>query len=151
MDMVRRMRAAALIGAYLTAGCYSYLPITSVTPAPGTSVGVTLTDVGTAELEPYLGTNVFIVRGSFVRADEQGVFLSVATVETRLGDWHAWAGETVRIPTADVASMRVRRFARGRTLLLAAVGVAGIAATTAAFTLSGGGPASTPIPPPPPK
>lgn len=151
MNMVTRMRVAALISVCLSAGCYSYLPVTSVNPVQGTSVAVTLTDAGAAELEHYLGTNVVIVRGRFVRADEQGLVLSVAAVETRLGDWHSWAGETVSLPTGDVASIRVRRFARGRTLLLAAVGVAGVAATTAAFTLSGGGPASTPIQPPPPK
>jgi hypothetical protein len=145
------MRLAPLIGACLSAGCYSYLPVTAVDPAPGTSVEVTLTDAGAAELARYLGTNVFIVRGRFVRADEQGLSVSVAAVETRLGDWHSWAGETVSIPTADLASVRVRRLAKGRTLLLAAVGVAGVAATTAAFTLTGGGPVSTPIQPPPPK
>jgi hypothetical protein len=145
------MRGAALIVACLSAGCYSYLPVTSVNPAPGTSVAVTLTDAGAAELEHYLGTSVFIVRGRFVGADEQGLFLSVTAVETRLGDWHSWAGETVSIPTADVASIRVRQFARGRTLLLAGVGVAGVAAATAAFTLTGGGPAPGPTQPPPPK
>ncbi len=149
--MVTCMRVAALIGACLSAGCYSYLPVTSVSPTPGTPVAVTLTDAGTAELEHYLGRDVFIVRGRFVRADEQGLVVSVAAVETRLGDWHSWAGETVSIPTADVASLRVRRLARGRTLLLAAVGVAGVAATTAAFTSTGGGPFSNPPQPPPPK
>jgi hypothetical protein len=145
------MRLAALIGACLSAGCYSYLPFTSVDPAPGTAVEVTLTDPGAAELERYLGPNVYILRGRFVRTEVQGLFLSVAAVETRLGDWHSWTGETVSIPTADIASVRVRRLARGRTLLLAAVGVAGVAATTAAFTLTGGGPAAPPTQPPLPK
>ena len=115
------------------------------------SVAVTLTDAGTLELGPYLGPDAFIVRGRYVRADEQGLVLSVVQVETKGGDWHPWAGETVTLPLADVASLEARRLAKGRTVLLAGIGVASLAATTLVFTLTGSGssdPGSGSRPPP---
>ena len=143
------MRAAAVIAVCVTAGCYSYLPLASVDPEPGTSLAVTLTDPGVGELERYLGPDIIVLRGRYVRSDDQGLLLAVTATETRRGDWHPWAGEAVRIPTADVASVKVRHFAKGRTLLLAGVSVAGLAATTAAFALGGGGPGTAPTKPPP--
>lgn len=146
------MRAVVLIAACMTAGCYSYLPLTTSTPEPGTSLAVTLTDAGALELQRYLGLDVFIVRGHYLSANERGLLVSVASIETKRGELNSWAGEPVTIPTADIASVDVRRFARGRSMLLAGVGVASVAATTLAFSLSGGG--SVPggsRPPPPPK
>jgi len=136
------MRTAILITtASLTAGCYSYLPLRTpdLDPAPGMSVAVTLTDAGTQELGPYLGPDAFIVRGRYVRADERGLVLAVVQVETKRGDWQPWAGESVTLPTGHIASLEARRLAKGRTVLLAGVGVASLAATTLAFTLTGGG------------
>ncbi len=115
------------------------------------SVAVTLADAGTQELGRYLGLDAFIVRGRFVSADERGLVLSVVQVETKGGDWHPWAGETVTLPLAVVASLEARRLAKGRTVLLAGIGVASLAATTLAFTLTGGGgggPGSGNPPPP---
>ena len=145
------MRAAILIAASLTAACYSYHPLGTPDPAPGASVAVTLTDAGTLELGPYLGPDAFIVRGRYVGADERGLVLSVVQVETKRGDWHPWAGESVTLPTGHIASLEARQLAKGRTMLLAGVGVAGLAATTLAFTLTGSGssgPGSGSRPPP---
>src|SRR5438128_6545214 len=134
------MRSAIMIAAAsLTAGCYSYNPLRTPDPEPGMSVAVTLTDAGTLELGPYLGLDAFIVRGRYVRADERGLVLAVLQVETKRGDWQPWAGESVTLPTGHIASLEARRLAKGRTVLLAGVGVASLAATTLAFTLTGGG------------
>ncbi len=115
------------------------------------SVAVTLTDAGTRELGPYLGPDAFIVRGRYVRADEQGLVLAVVQVETKRGDWHPWAGESVTLATSHIASLEARRLSKGRTVLLAGVGVASLAVTTLAFTLTGSGsdgPGSGSRPPP---
>ena len=144
-----RTRAAVLIAAVCTAGCYSYLPVTTPHPEAGTSVAVTLTDAGTLELGRYLGFDAFIVRGRYVSADEHGLVVSVTTVETRRGDWAPWAGETVTLPMAAVASLQLRQFDKGRTILLAGVGVAGLAASAATFALIGGATAGGASGPPP--
>src|SRR2546425_8036639 len=134
-----RVRTAILIAAGLTAGCYSYHPLSTPDPEPGMSVAVTLTDAGSLELGPYLGLDAFIVRGRYMSADERGLVLSVMQVETKRGDWHPWGGESVTLPTAHIASLEVRQLAKGRTMLLAGVGVAGLTAPPPAFTLIGGG------------
>src|SRR2546429_64031 len=146
------MRAAILIAAGLTAGCYSYHRLGTPDPEPGMSVAVTLTDAGTQELGRYLGPDAFIVRGRYVRADERGLVVAVVQVETKRGDWQPWAGESVTLPTGHIASLEARRLAKGRTVLLAGVGVASLAATPLAFTLAGGGGGSGGgRAPPPPK
>jgi hypothetical protein len=133
------VRAAVALASCLTGGCYTYHPLTTPESAAGTPVAVTLTDAGALELGPYLGSDAFIVRGRFLGTDERGVMLAVTQVETKGGEWYPWAGESVLVPAALISSFETRRLAKGRTLLLAGVGVAGLAATTAAFVLSGTG------------
>ncbi len=139
------MRAALLSVLGLTAGCYSYFPLTTATPDPGTAVTVKLTDVGARELERRLGSEVFLINGRYVSADDHGFALSVASVETKGGDHHLWSGEVVTVPLADIASVDVRRLAKTRTILLAGVGVASVAVTTIAFALTGGGTPQGPV------
>jgi hypothetical protein len=133
------MRAALLIVLGLTAGCYSYFPLTTATPDPGTAVTLKLTDAGARELERTLGSEVFLINGRYVSSDDHGFAMSVASVETKGGDRHLWSGEAVTVPIADIASVDVRRLAKTRTILLAGVGVASVAVTTITFALTGGG------------
>jgi hypothetical protein len=145
------MRAALLIVLGLTAGCYSYFPLTTATPNPGTSVTVRLTDAGARELERTLGSDVFLINGRYVSAGDSGFAMSVGSVETKGGDRHAWSGEAVTVPMADIASVDVRRLAKTRTILLAGVGVASVAVTTMAFALTGGGTPQGSVNRPPPQ
>lgn len=142
----------ALIATSVTVACYSYLPLTTPNPAPGSAVAVTLTDAGTLELGRYLGFDVHRLRGRYLGGDEHQVTMAVAIVETKHGDWTPWAGESVSIPMAHVASVDQRRLAKGRTFLLAGAGIAGVLTTALAFTLAGRGTSpSTTRPPPPPQ
>ena len=134
------MRPSVLItAACLTAGCYSYRPLATPTPELGTSIAVTLTDSGSDELAHYLGPNVFAVRGRYLGDSDGGLLVSVSSVESKRGDELTWAGETVTLPTNDIASLQVRQFAKGRSALLLGMSVTGLVATTAAFSLIGGG------------
>ena len=134
------MRASLVLAALsLTGGCYNYSPLTTATLVPGTYVAITLTDAGSQELARYLGPNVFVVRGRYVGDGDQGVLLSVVAVQLVRGDEVPWAGEQVALPNSAIASMQVRQFAKGRSVLLAGVGITGLVATTAAFVLNGGG------------
>jgi hypothetical protein len=134
------MRAAILILSFgVSAGCYNYNPLTTPTPQPGSYVAVTLTDSGSQELARYLGPNVFVVRGRYLGDSDQGLLLSVASVELKRGNELSWEGETVALPNGAIASLDVRRLAKGRSILLASVGAGGLVATTLAFTLNGGG------------
>jgi hypothetical protein len=133
------MRRALLISAAcLTTACYSYSPLTTPSPEPGTYVAVTLTDAGSQELARYLGPSVFVVRGRVLDRTEQGLAVSVSSVELQRGDALPWAGERVELPSTAIASLDVRRLAKGRTLLLAGVSAGSFVATTLAFSLLGG-------------
>jgi hypothetical protein len=134
------MRAAVLTGVLcLTAGCYNYNPLTTPSPESGAYLAVTLTDAGSEELARSLGPNAFVVRGRYLGSSEQGLLVSVSSVETKRGIESSWEGETVTLPADAVASLDVRRLAKGRSLLLAGVGAGGLVATTIAFSLLGSG------------
>lgn len=146
------MRTLGLIGVLcLTAGCYNYNPLTTPSPEPGTHVAVTLTDPGSENLVRSLGPEAFILRGRYLGDSDQGMLFSVSSVETRRGIEQPWQGETVTVPADAVASMDVRRLAKGRSLLLAGLGVGGLVVTTVAFSLIGSGTSPNPGGGPPPK
>jgi hypothetical protein len=134
------MRVAIWIGMLgVSTACYSYNPLTTPSPEPGSSVAVRLTDAGSQELAPYLGPTVFVVRGRYLGDSAGGIVVSVTSVELQRGDELSWAGERVTLANSQIASLDVRRLAKGRSLLLAGVSAGGLVATTLAFTLNGGG------------
>src|SRR6266550_7846097 len=109
------MRLAILVSAAcLTVACYSYSPLTTPSLAPGTYVAVTLTDAGSQELARYLGPTVSVVRGRVLHRTEQGLAVAVSAVELQRGDALPWAGERVELPSTAIASLDVRRLAKGR-------------------------------------
>jgi hypothetical protein len=134
-----RIYAAMLFSGCMMAGCYNYAPLATPAPEPGTSLAVTLTDSGSSTLARYLGPDAFIVRGRYLGTDEGTLLLSVTEIERRRGWQDSWSGERVALPNGLIKSLDVRRFARGRSYLLAGAGVVGIVATVGAFALSGGG------------
>ncbi len=147
---VRSMLVAVVL--CFTVGCYSYNPLTTPTPEPGTFLAVTLTDAGSDGLARYLGPAVFVVRGRYLGpSDQGGLLVSVSSVETKRGVEYSWAGETVTLPTDAVASLDVRRLAKSRSLLLAGIGAGGFVATTALFVLRGGATSLTGVGGRPPK
>jgi hypothetical protein len=144
------MRVAILATTCVTAACYNYLPITTPAPQPGTYLAVTLSDVGSDSLTRYLGPSVVVVRGRYLGSDDRALVVSVASVELRQGLQTSWSGESVSIPTRFVASLEMRRLAKGRSVFLAAAGVVGVAAIGAAVSLTARGSGSIYAPPGPP-
>lgn len=146
------MRASILMtAACLTAGCYNYAPLATPSPEVGSYLAVTLNAAGSDELARYVGPNVFVVRGRYLGDNGGALLVSVSSVETKRGDEVSWKGETITLPTDDIASLDVRHLAKGRSLLLAGVGAGGLVATTLAFVLIGGGTQLGPGRGPPPK
>jgi hypothetical protein len=137
--------AATLLVAALPA-CYNYVPIGRSQLAPSSYLAVRLTDPGSDLLTTYLGPEVRVVRGHFMRADQNAFVLSVASIESRRGDSYSWQGETVTMPSEFIWTMEERHPARAKTALLALASIAGFVVTYAAFgpgasgtTPSGGG------------
>jgi len=131
------MRIAVLIAVCVAAACYNYDPVATPSPSPGTYIAATLTDAGSRELARALGENVFVVRGRYLGDRADTLLVSVSSVEMQRGNEVDWAGEAVSLPRTDIASLEVRRLAKGRSVLLIGLGVTGLVATTAAVKLIG--------------
>lgn len=113
------VRAAAFaLGALVLSGCYTYVPLTTPSPQPGTRVSADLTRDGTDSLAGYLGRNVVNVDGRVMAAGADTISLSVVSVTTSNGESSDWQGETVTIPQSMISRLSERRLARGSTALL---------------------------------
>lgn len=143
---VRRGVVAMLLVA-TTSGCFNYEVVGRSQLVPSSYLAVTLNDVGTDTLTRYLGPDVRVVRGRFMRpGDAGGVVLSVSSVENRRGSIFPWQGETVVMSGEFVRGVEERHPARAKSALLALASIAGFVVTYAAFgpgasgtTPSGGG------------
>ena len=133
-----RVSATAILAMGVAAGCYNYSPLVTPSPDTGSYVSVILTSAGSQALAPAIGPNVFAVRGHYIGASDGALLLSVTSVELQRGDALPWAGERLAVPNDYVASLELRRLSRGRSLLLAGVGVVGVVAV-GSITLTGGG------------
>src|SRR5437762_13260877 len=116
-------------------GCHSYVPLTTATPLPGTYVAATLTESGSAQVSSQLGPDAGVVRGRLLDDGQEAMTLSVQSVGLRRGDELAWRGETVTLPHASIARVDLRRFAKGRSLLLLVVGATALVALASTFVL----------------
>src|SRR5213593_3770361 len=136
----------------LLVGCHSYVPLTTATPLPGTYVAATLTESGSAQVSSQLGPDAGVVRGRLLDDGQEGMTLSVQSVGLRRGEELGWRGEAVTLPHASIARIDLRRFAKGRSLLLLVAGVTAFVALTSTFdlTVRGTGGVTSPIGPGPP-
>jgi hypothetical protein len=116
-----------------TSACYNYVPIRRSALAPASFLAVRLTDPGSDLLTSYLGPDVRVVRGRFMRGDESAFVLAVASVESRRGESFSWKGETVAVPKEFIWTMEERHPARAKTALLAVASIAAFVVTYAAF------------------
>jgi len=143
----RELRAARvgtpLVGLLVLAGCYTYRPLPTASPATGLRVQATLTDAGSDSLAGRIGRNIGMVAGEVVRADSAELTLAVREVENERGERSDWEGETVVIPRRFVRDLQQRRLSVGGTGLLGGAVAVGLVAATQVFggrgTFEGGG------------
>ena len=91
------------------AGCYTYRPLATPEPVPGTRVSAELTDDGSRGLSGQIGPAVEHVEGEVVGVDSTGIELSVLQVEGFRGFQSDWKGEHVRLPRQTVAGWQERK------------------------------------------
>ena len=127
----------------VTAGCYSYLPLTTPDPKPGTPVALELNDSGRVGVAESIGPGVLRVQGSVVRATETAYVVSIADVLGLDRRTTKWGGETVGIQRTYVAMPYERRFSKGRTIAVVGMILGGATAFVLTWNLLGfGGPLS---------
>jgi hypothetical protein len=126
--------------ALMLCGCYVNVPLSTLSPDPGTRVHVELTDQGSIDLAKYLGPNVAAVDGRLVQGTDSALSVSVSDVSMRSGDEQYWKGESVTLPRYTVATVRQKKLSVWRSGLIGGLFLAGVVAIGA---VSGGsGPAS---------
>jgi hypothetical protein len=121
------MRARFILGAAVSlAACYTYRPVSTPAPEPGTRVSAQLTGQGSQDLAGQIGPDVLHVEGEVVGADSSGLDLVVREIESYRGIRSDWQGEQVRLPRAAVAGIQERRLSPGGTGLMGGVLAAGL-------------------------
>jgi hypothetical protein len=123
----------------LLAGCYTYTPLATLTPADA-EVALSLTDRGRVEAATTLGGGIDRVEGKLVATSDTAYELAVLRVRDIRGTETTWAGERATVPRAWVANAYERHISRSRTYIAASAFTAAVAAFIASRTLGGGGP-----------
>jgi hypothetical protein len=119
-------------------GCYALVPTGGVVPEVGMGIALDINDAGRVGLGGTMGPEIAQVEGRLIQNDTSEYLVAVETLHLLRGGEQQWRGEKVRIKTAYVTTVYERRFSRGRTIAVAAVGV-GVVALLAGKTLRGSG------------
>ena len=136
--MKERMAAvAALVAMSLLGACYSYQPVNTVSPKPGTRIALTLTPLGMGVLAEQLGPQAAYVEGDLLEADSTALRLAVRRVEDSRHTGTEWKGEQVAIPRELIASASERHLSIGQTAIASGLMVGGVLGAYAAFGTSG--------------
>lgn len=119
------------------AACNYDRPLSVPVPAPGTRLGLALTDSGTDRLWRYLGPDIGTVRGRLLAWDDTSIVLAVDAVDMRHGQTLSWKGERVLISRMLVAHVTERQMSIGRTVLAGGFSAVGFIIAMEAFKGSG--------------
>jgi hypothetical protein len=145
-------RLAVAIGFLpVLAGCYTYTPIATLQPAPGTNLSLVLSDEGRMQSMRQVGPYAMRIEGELLEATPADLVVAVTDVVDIRGTRSKWAGESVTLPRSYVMTTYQKQFSRSRTVLLATAVAGGIVAIIAGRNLLGfGGSGDTgPTPPDP--
>jgi len=130
------MRRSLLWVAVLAAsGCYSFTPMNSPTPTLGTDIRVKLTDAGSVNLAPLVGSRVESIDGRGIEANDTALVLAVTATTNRGGDVAHWNNERVTIPRSAISGFEGQRFSTRRTYVASAIVVAGALLVAKVFSI----------------
>jgi hypothetical protein len=140
---LNRLIVVAAIGGF-SAGCYTLQPAVGVTPELGSKVAFDVNDAGRVALGGSMGPEIAQISGRLVSRDSGDYLLAVSSVRMLRGGEQVWAGEQVRIKSTYISSTYERRFSRGRSIALGAIGL-GAVAYFAGRSILGSGTGEPPI------
>jgi hypothetical protein len=134
------MRLPSFVAAVaLLSACHSYRPLPVTAPATGLKVRALLTDSGTRALAQYVGPDVSAIEGRVADGGDDGLTLSVGSVETRDGTEHYWKGERVLVPRNLIALLQEERVSPERSSLLGGALAVGAFVAYKAFGIGNNG------------
>ena len=132
------------------AGCNTYVPVSTLQPAPGTRLSLVLNDEGRSQAARQVGPYTMRIEGELLRATDADLVLAVTDVVDIRGTHSRWTGETVPLPRTFVMSTNEKRFSRSKTLLIVGALTAGFVALARSFNILGLGGANGEGTPPDP-
>jgi hypothetical protein len=148
-----RIRRLAVAMGFLpaVAGCYTYTPIATLQPAPGTNLSLVLSDEGRMQSMRQVGPYAMRIEGELLQATPADLVLAVSDVVDIRGTHSKWTGESISLPRSYVMMTYEKRFSTSKTVLLATAVAGGIAAIIVGRNLLGFGGSGNPgtIPPDP--
>jgi hypothetical protein len=152
MRVVRHWRLPFAIGFLpVLAGCYAYLPVATLQPAPGTNLSLVLSDEGRMQSVRQVGPYTMRIEGELLQATPEDFVVAVSDVVDIRGTRSKWTGESVSLPRSYVMMTYEKQFSRSKTVLLATAVAGGIVAIFASRNLLGlGGSGNTGTTPPDP-
>ena len=135
----------------IVAGCYTYTPIATLQPAPGTNLSLVLSDEGRLQSMRQVGPYAIRIEGELLQATPDDLVLAVSDVVDIRGTRSKWTGESVSLPRSYVMMTYQKQFSRSKTVLLVTAVAGGIVAIIAGRNLLGfGGSGDTGVTPPDP-
>ena len=131
--------ATLALAATALAGCYEYVPVSTVPTGKPQVVEVLLNERGRADLVNRLGPDVLSFVGALEGKRDSTLSIRVQEVTYISRSTVQWSGEPMNVTDGQVRDVRARRVARGKTVLAIAssIGVAVVFVLTR--TLTGGG------------
>ena len=123
----------------VVAGCYTYTPIATLQPAPGTNLSLVLSDEGRMQSMRQVGPYAMRIEGELLQATPVDLVLAVSDVVDIRGIHSKWTGESVSLPRSYVMTTYQKQFSRSKTVLLATAVAGGLAAIIAGRNLLGFG------------
>jgi hypothetical protein len=99
-----------------SSGCYKFVPVES--PRPGMEVRARLKTEAAVRRSAGLDTPIMRLDGKIVEADETSVALDVLVMRTNSVFQEATVRDTVRLETAEIQSVLVRKFSPTQTALV---------------------------------
>lgn len=112
------MRKELVLALLACTACYTYQPVESPGPRPGTRVTAGLNQDGATTLAPLIGEGVGEVSGDVRSATRDTLRISLVSVTSQRGIPTSWRGEEVPLPRAGLSYLGERRLSRGGTALL---------------------------------
>jgi len=151
------MRCLSLLGRLVVAGgvlpvlagCYTYVPLAALQPAPGTKLSLVLNDEGRVQAAHEVGPYTMRVEGELLRSTDADYVLAVTDVVDIRGAHNRWTGEAVPLSRSYVMTTYEKRFSLAKTILVIGAATVGFVALVASRNLlgiggsggdSGGGP-----------
>jgi len=124
------------------AGCYTMQPAAGVSPELGSTLAFSINDVGRVALGGSMGPEIDQIEGRLISNEKEGngsdYLVAVSAVRLLRGGNQVWRGEQVHIKSDYVNTIYFKRYSAGRTVLVSAIAVAGVAALAGAAIIGSG-------------